>query len=157
MSDDKAFFSLYLAENPWGKQLYSAGLSQEIKIITMDHQLPIHWSTSAFDALASINRSWPVVPTCSCSHRMMPGSQSSKVTHEQYCLKQYKGTHIHLLSQYQKGKISPISPVGRKPDTCSTSLQMLPGGSSYTDFTHYAKLYPDMSLELTPGRLTPCS
>lgn len=50
---------LYLAENSWGKRLSSISLSQEIKIIITDHQLPFDWSTSTFDAFSSVNRSWP--------------------------------------------------------------------------------------------------
>lgn len=71
---------------------------------------------------------------------MVLGSKGSKVTHEQHCLKQYKGRHIHLLSYYQKGEISSISPVGRKPALCSTLLQMLSWSFPYIIFTHHAKL-----------------
>lgn len=92
---------LYLAENSWGKQLSSTSLSQEIKIMITDHQLPFDWSTSAFDAFSSVNRSWPEArPPSHLLLQVQNDGREQRPKGDPWAVlpEATLGRHIHLLS-----------------------------------------------------------
>lgn len=115
---------LHLAENPWGKPLSSASLSQGMKIMSPAALWVVNECTWCLGLHEQVT-AWAVTGRL-LQHSMRVGTKA-----QGWAMSSTRQAHSSA-HQYQTGETSPISPVGRKAATCSTDQEILAAGTPYS-------------------------